>query len=294
MNKTVKMNKMSTNNNIYKVGAYVALTITSIIVMLPLYYLIITSFKTFQESIAEFKWFPASFNFDNYRTVLNMKDFRLFRYFVNTMFIFIMKTAGTLFSCSVAAYGFVRYRFKYKELIFALLMSVLMLPGEILTIPFYEVFIKLNWMDSYKPLYIGSFFATDIFAIFLFRQFFKSVPGSLFEAARIDGCGEFRMFLQIMLPLSKPVLITMFLLYFTGTYNDIYGPSLYILSENKYTLAQSIKIIETMYDTGSKDYLVPWNLVSAATVLSIIPVFIVFFAGQRYFVEGVSMTGIKG
>lgn len=273
---------------------YSLLIITSIIVMLPFYYLIMTSFKTFQESIAEFKWFPGQINLKNYRDVLGLEEFRIVRYFFNTMHIFVLKTIGTLLTCSIAAYGFVRYNFKYKELIFIIMMSVLMLPGELLTIPFYEVFINLNWMDTYKPFYVGTFFATDIFAIFLFRQFFKSVPSSLFESARIDGCSEFRMFLQIMLPLSKPVLITMFLLYFTGTYNDIYGPSLYILSEDKYTLAQSIGIIENMYNTGSRDFLVPWNLVSAATVLSIIPVFIVFFSGQKYFIEGISTAGIKG
>lgn len=292
------MNNMISNNQsknkFSKFTAYLALIITSIIVMLPLLYLVMTTFKTFEESIGEFKWISAQFNFKNYIYVLNLEEFRIVRYFSNTMYIFILKTIGTLLTCSIAAYGFVRYNYKYKELIFVVLMSVLMLPGEVLTIPFYEVYLKLNWMDTYKPLYVGTFFATDVFAIFLFRQFFKSVPNSLFEAARIDGCSEFRMFFQIMLPLSKPVLVTMFLLYFTGTYNDIYQPSLYIMSEEKYTLAQSIGIIENMYNTGSRDFLVPFNYVSAATVLSIIPVFIIFFSGQKYFVEGVSTSGIKG
>mgnify|MGYP000858263161 CR=1 FL=1 len=273
---------------------YILLVITSIILMLPLYYLIITSFKTFQESIAEFKWLPSQFNFDNYKEVLSMEEFRIVRYFLNTMYIIVLKTGGALLTCSIAAYGFVRYQYKYKELIFSIFMSVLMLPVELLTIPYYEIFLKLNWMDSYKPMYISAFFATDVFAIFLFRQFFRSVPNSLFEAARIDGCGEFRMYLRIMLPLSKPVFITMFLLYFTGTYNDIYQPTLYILSEEKYTLSQSIQLIENLYNTGSRDYLVPWNLVSAATFISIIPVIAVFFTGQKYFIEGVATAGIKG
>ena len=237
------------------------LIIFSIIVLIPFYYLIMTSFKTFQESIAEFKWLPGQFNFENYKLVLDMDDFKIGRYFLNTIFIIFMRCVGTLATCSLVAFGFVRYKFKYKEVIFVIFMSVLLLPGELLTIPFYEVFLKLNWMDTYKPLYAGTFFATDIFAIFLFRQFFRSVPSTLFESARIDGCSEFRMFLQIMIPLSKPVLITMFLLYFTGTYNDIYGPTLYILSEDKYTVAQSLGLIENLYNTGSRDFLVSWNLV---------------------------------
>lgn len=286
--------KKTVENKLRTVSVFLGLVLTSIIIILPIYYLLMTSFKSFQESIGQFKWLPAQFGFANYSEVFKMEEVQIFRYFLNTMYIFVLKTIGTLFTCSIAAYGFARYNFKYKDLIFAVLMSVLILPGELLTIPFYEVFIKIGWMDSYKPLYVGTFFATDVFAIFLFRQFFKSVPKSLFEAGRIDGCSEFRMFIQIMIPLSKPVFITMFLLYFTGTYNDIYGPSLYLLSEDKYTLAQGIKILETMYDTGSRDYVVPWNLVSAATIISIIPVLAVFFIGQKYFVEGVSVAGIKG
>ncbi len=290
MSLTKKNNNLKSNNLV----VLTLLILFSIIVIIPFYYLIMTSFKTFQESIAEFKWVPSQFNFQNYKTVLEMEEFKIGRYFLNTIYIIFMRCVGTLMTCSLVAFGFVRYKFKYKEVIFVAFMSVLLLPGELLTIPFYEVFLKLNWMDTYKPLIAGTFFATDIFAIFLFRQFFKSVPSTLFESARIDGCSEFRMFLQIMLPLSKPVLITMFLLYFTGTYNDIYGPTLYILSEDKYTVAQSLGLIENLYNTGSRDFLVPWNLVSAATIVSIIPVLFVFFAGQKYFIEGVATSGIKG
>lgn len=274
--------------------AYVALVLMSIVVLLPFYYLVITSFKSFEEAIAEFKWLPATFRFSNYAEVLAIPGFDFPRYFLNTMYIFLMKYIGTMVTCSLVAYGFVRYHFRYKELIFAIFMSVLMLPGELLTIPLYEAFINLGWMDTYRPLFIGTYFATDIFTLFLFRQFFKSVPGSLFEAARIDGAGELRMYARIMLPLSRPVLVTVFLLYFTGTYNDIYGPALYIISEEKYVLAQCIGLIENLYNTGSQDFLTPFHLVAAATVFMILPVIAVFFAGQKYFIEGVSTAGIKG
>jgi len=223
-----------------------------------------------------------------------MESFKIFAYFGNTMYIFFMRIIGTLMTCSFVAFGFVRYKFKYKNLIFGIMMSVLLLPGELLTIPFFEAYMKLGWMDTYLPLYVTSFFATDVFGIFLLIQFFKAVPNSLFEAARIDGSSELKSFLNIMIPLSKPVFVTLTLLYFTSTYNDIYMPSLYIYSPEKYTLAQGISIIQKLYDTGSRDYLVPFNLVAAATVLSILPVLIIFFIGQKHFVEGVATSGIKG
>lgn len=294
MSETKKISSRKRNKTKSKIFIYIMLVLISITLLMPLYYLIITSFKTFQESIEEFKWLPAQWNFNNYKEVLAMEEFKFFKFFFNTLYIFGMKTASTVITCSLAAYGFARFKFKYKEVIFMILLSVLMIPGEIVTIPMYEIFIDLGLMDTYVPMYIGGFFATDIFAIFLFRQFFVSVPDSLFEAARIDGCSEFRAFTRIMIPLSKPVIVTLVLLYFSGTYNDIYGPTLYILSDSKYTVAQSIRLIENLYNTGSHTFIVPFNLVASATVIAVIPMFILFFVGQKHFVEGVSTSGIKG
>lgn len=277
-----------------KIVVYFLLLVVSFMVLMPLYYLLITSFKTFQESIGAFSWLPNQVNLDNFKYVLNLPDFHLFRYFFNTMYVFVIKTSAMLLTCSLAAFGFARYNFRYKELIFLVLMSVLMIPGEILTIPFYEFYLGMNLMDTYVPLYLSGFFAADIFIIFLFRQFFVSVPSSLFEAARIDGCSEMGSFFRIMLPLSKPVIITMVLLYFSGTYNDIYTPNLYLFTEEKWVMAQGLKTIEDLFHTGSADSLVPFNYVSAATIMAIVPMFIVFFWGQKFFVEGVSTSGIKG
>jgi multiple sugar transport system permease protein len=278
----------------YQILNYGLLTLLAIIILLPFYYLVITSFKTFEESIAEFTWVPQQWSLRNFKEVLALPDFHLLNYFINTVMIFFLKTAGTLFTCTLAGYAFVRYHFKFKELIFSILMAVLLLPGELLTIPMYEAFLNLGWIDTFNPLVVPAWFATDVFAIFLFRQFFLTVPASLFEAARIDGASEWRILWQIMVPLCKPVFVTLILLYFTGTYNDIYGPTLYLVSDSNYTVAQGLGLIESLYSTGSQDFVVPLNLVGAATLLSIVPVLLFFMVGQRYFVEGISTTGLKG
>ncbi len=273
---------------------YTLLVVSSILLMLPLVSLILTSFKTFNEAVGPFKWIPAQFNLENYREVFKLRDFNYWNYLGNTMLIFVLKTAGTLVSCTLAAYGYVRFEYRYKNIFFALLLTVIMLPGELLTIPMYEVYLKLGWYDTYYPLYLATYFGTDVFMIFLFRQFFMSIPKELFEAAQIDGASEFQMYRRIMIPLSRPAIITCVLLYFTGTYNDIYTPLLYISSPQKYTMAQGLRAIESIFNNGSRDYIVPWNLVSAATVLSLIPVLLVFVIAQRQFMEGVSRSGIKG
>lgn len=277
----------------HRVLVTIILALGAIAVLLPLYYIFITSFKTLEESIGTFTWWPKTFTPENFKEVFSMERLKIGKFFVNTMVLIVLKAATTMISCSLVAYGFVRYRYRYKEWIFAVFMAAMMIPGELLTIPQYEIYIELGWMDSYLPMVVPRIFATDIFAIFMFRQFFRKVPSALFEAAKIDGCGELRMYWSIMVPQCKSVFVTIFLLYFIGTYNDIYEANLYILSDSKYTLAQGLRLIETMYKTGSRDYLIPWNLLSAGTLIALIPVFILFFLGQKQFIEGMASSGIK-
>ena len=274
---------------------YTLLVFSSVLLMLPLVSLLLTSFKTFEESVGPFKWIPAQLNFKNYEAVFKLRDFNYLNYLGNTLLIFALKTTGTLISCTLAAYGFMRFNFRYKGAIFALLLTVILLPGELLTIPMYEVYLKLGWYDTYYPLFVASYFGTDVFMIFFFRQFFMGIPKELFEAAQIDGATEFQMYRRIMLPLSRPAIVTCLLLYFTSTYNDLYAPLLYISSPEKYTMSQGLRAIEGLFTAGvSRDSIVPWNLVSAATVLSLIPVLILFLIAQRQFLEGAARSGIKG
>lgn len=282
------------NEIVQKTTVYLFLTINAILVLMPLVFLILTSFKTMSETLGAFEWFPKQLYLDNFKDVMNMENFFYLRFFSNTILIFALKFLGTVVTCSLTAYGFVKFSFKYKALLFGVLLTVLMLPGELLTIPIYETYINLGWYDTYYPFFVACFFGTDVFCIFLFRQFFLSLPSELFEAAKIDGASEIKIYSRIVMPLSIPVIVTTAILYFTGTYNDIYTPMLYLSSEENFTIAQGIRLIESLFNTGSHDYIIPWNLVSAATILGILPVLIIFFIAQKYFIEGVASTGIKG
>lgn len=276
------------------IALYASLFIVSIVLLLPLLSLLLTSFKTFEEAVGVYQWIPKQFNFNNYRTLLDREDFTYWVYLKNTLIIFVLKAAGTVVTCTLTAYALIRYNVRYKNFFFTLLLSVILLPGELLSIPTYQIFLNLGWFDTNYPLFTACFFATDVFMIFLFRQFFMSIPRELFDAAEVDGASEFTIYRKILLPLCKPAITTCLILYFTGTYNDLYGPILYLSSRENWTMSQGIKAVEDIYNFGPRDYLVPWNEVSAATVLGLIPVVILFGLAQRQFMESLSRTGIKG
>ena len=273
---------------------YGSLITLSVILLLPLLSLILTSFKTFEEAVGVYKWIPDQFNFDNYRELLAKEEFQYWTYLKNTLIIFFLKVIGTVVTCTLTAYALIRYDVKYKNFFFTLLLSVILLPGELLSIPTYQVFLSIGWFDTNYPLFTACFFATDVFMIFLFRQFFMSIPKELFDAAEVDGASEFRIYRKILLPLCRPAITTCVILYFTGTYNDLYGPILYLSSRENWVMSQGIKAVEDAYNFGPRDYLVPWNEVSAATIFALLPVLIIFALAQRQFMESLSRTGIKG
>jgi len=278
------------------VVTYAMLVFFAIIALLPLYYLIITSMKDLTEASTQATMFPHSFAlFENIQFVLSHPDYNVIRMFLNTMFIFVMKTLGTVITCSMAGYAFAMYKFPGKKIIFFILLSTMMIPGEILGIPIYEFMVNAGLKEiAYIPLWIGSWFATDVFMIFLFRQFFQTVPKPLIEAARMDGYGELQIFFKIVLPLNVPVVVTVILLYFVGTYNDLYGPALYISDKSNWVMANSISIFENLFQSGSSSYLVPWNYVSVASLIAIIPVILLFSLMQKKFLQSVAGVGIKG
>ncbi len=282
-----------------KIVNYVLLVLASIFVLIPFFYLVMTCFKDLNEVTGStVTLFPQGNHFlENLSFVWNYEDYHFFRYFFNTMFIFVLKTVGILLTCSLAGYAFAKFPCKLNSFMFTAFIAVLFLPGELLNIPFYEIMVNLNLRYSpiYVPIWIGAWFGTDITIIFLFRQYFFSIPDSLAEAAKIDGANEFTAFLRVMLPLSRSVIVTTIILYFVGTYNDVYGPSLYIRAndyEHK-VIAQSVGIFENLYNYGSRDFIVPYHYVSIATVISILPVLVFFFAAQKNFVESLVGSGLK-
>ncbi len=275
---------------------YILLIAFAIVALMPLYYLIITAMKDLSEASTQATMFPQSFAlFENIRFVITHPDYKVVRMFLNTMFIFLMKTTGTIITCSMAAYAFAMYKFPFKNVIFFILLSTMMIPGEILGIPIYEFMVNTGLKEvAYIPLWIASWFATDVFMIFLFRQFFQTIPKPLIEAARMDGYGELGIFFKIVLPLNTPVVVTVILLYFVGTYNDLYGPALYISDSSNWVMANSISIFENLFQSGSSSYLVPWNYVSVASLIALMPVVLIFSFMQKKFLQSVAGVGIKG
>ena len=283
----------------YKKGTvlvYILLVFFAIVALFPLYYLIITAFKSEEEAAVSATFWPQTFAFfENVKEVFSHPDYKVVRMFLNTMLVFVLKTAGTCITCSLAAYGFAMYKFPGKNIIFFALLSTMMIPGELLGIPIYEFMVNTGLKEvAYIPLWLASWFATDVFVIFMFKQFFETVPKALIEAARIDGYSEFSIFFKIVLPLNVPVYVTVILLNFIGTYNDLYGPALYVTEKSQWLMAQSINIFENYYPGGGNSGLVPWNLVSVATLVAMMPVVLLFSFMQKQFMESVSGVGIKG
>lgn len=296
MNKTLRSPVGKKKKRLQGGWVYIPLVLFALIALLPIYYLLITACKDLAEASTRATMWPESFTlWDNIKFVLTYPDYDVSRMFLNTMLVFALKAGGTALTCSLAGYGFATYKFPHKNAIFFVLLSTMMIPGELLGIPLFEFFVNAGLKEvAYIPLWISCWFATDIFMIFLFKQFFMTIPKGLIEAARIDGYNELQIFFKIAVPLNRPVFVTVILLYFIGTYNDLYGPALYITKSSDWLMANSISIFENLYRSGGGNYIVPWNYVSVASLLAMIPEVLLFSFMQKQFMESVTGVGIKG
>jgi multiple sugar transport system permease protein len=208
-------------------------------------------------------------------------------YLKNTTVVAVLAIIGTLLSCAPAAYGFARLRWPGRDMVFILVLSTIMLPYQVTMIPLFLFFTEtLNWGDSILPIVVPTFFA-NAFDIFLLRQFFRSIPEDLLDAARVDGASELRIFLNIVLPLSKPVLATITIFTFLWAWNDFLGPLLYLNNPENFTMALGLQDFQGQRNTA-------WNLLMAASTVFTIPIIILFFFAQRTFIEGIKLTGTKG
>jgi len=233
--------------------------------------------------------FPAVPQWQNYVTVLQTVPF--LRWAWNSVFVAVLSTTGTVLTASCAAFAFARFRFRGRDLIFLATLGTLMLPAQVTLIPQYVLFHKLDWINTLKPLWIPAWFGGDAFAIFLIRQFMMTVPKELDEAARIDGASYQRIFAQIILPLCKPVLAAVTVITFNDVWNDFVNPVIYLQLPAKFTLAAGLNYFRTVPEVGGKP---TQHLLMAASVMVIVPVIVLFFATQRYFVRGIILSGIKG
>jgi ABC-type glycerol-3-phosphate transport system permease component len=234
-----------------------------------------------------FQWMPPTLRWENYRDVFELIPFA--RYLLNTVMVTGSVLAGTLLSSSLVAYGFSRLRFRGRDVLFAVCLSTMMLPGQVTMIPLYVLFSRLGWIDTYLPLIVPAFFGSP-FYIFLLRQFFLTIPREYDEAALLDGAGRLRIYWSIVLPLARPALVTVAVFSFLGTWNDFFGPLIYINSPSLATLTLGLSMLKSQIaGTG----MTQWHLLMAAAVLVMIPNVVLFFVAQRQLVKGIAIGGMK-
>ncbi len=281
-----KKNKVK--KGIRKVFWYAFVIFLGILFMIPVYWMVLMSFKPLSEMyVAPVPWFPRPpFQITNYIEAWLNYDFPI--WFKNTFLICIFATIGNVISSSLTAFGFARMRFPGRNILFIFLLASMMLPFQVKIIPLFNMYKKLGWLDSLLPLIVPAFFAaaSPLF-VFLTRQFYLSIPEELADAAKIDGCGSFKTFFHIFLPLTKPVMVTVALFSFMDNWNDFFQPLIYINSDANKTVSLGLAGM-----TGS--YVSEWHIIIAASVLTILPCVIVFLSAQKYFVEGIAVSGLKG
>jgi multiple sugar transport system permease protein len=262
------------------------LILGALVMIVPFLWLLSTSLKE-QRQIFLYppQWIPDPVRWQNYPEALTQLPFG--RYTLNTLLITAITMVGVLLTSSLAAYGFARLRFPGRDLIFMVLLSTLMLPYAVIMIPQYIMFKYLGWIDTYLPLVVPPYFGGGIFNIFLLRQFFRTIPVDMTDAARIDGASDLRIYAQIMLPLAGPALAVVAIFTFINSWNDFLGPLIFLSSQDKYTIALGLSTFKGLYNTQ-------WQYLMAASTVMIVPIIVLFFLTQRYFVQGIVTTGTKG
>ena len=267
------------------IAAHTTLIIFSAIFLVPLIWLITSSLKTDAQIFRiPPEWIPKPITFKNYPGGLTFIPF--WRQLLNTSIICASAVAGTIFSCSLVAYGLARLKWRGRNALFYIILGTMMLPYQVTMVPVFVMFARIGWVDSLWPLIVPHFFG-NAFYIFLMRQFFLTIPVEMTEAARIDGCTEWDIYRKIVLPLSKPAMAAVGLFAFMAMWNDYLGPLIYLADEHKYTLSLGLASFSSQY--GSY----PGMLMAVTTVITV-PIIVIFFFAQKTFIQGITLTGIKG
>jgi multiple sugar transport system permease protein len=280
---------MSKNKRYLKTVLYHSFTILLGLFMLyPVIWMFASSFKENSEIFVNSQsLIPRHFTIDNYIT--GWKGFggtSFSTFFKNSFFVTILSTFGSVSASTLVAYGFSRIRFKGKKLWFTCMMLTMMLPGQVVIIPQYIIFSKIHWVNTFLPLIVPSFFGSAFF-IFLIMQFIRGIPSELDESAKIDGCGKYLIFFRIILPLLTPAIITSTIFSFYWSWDDFFGPLIYLNSPVKYTVSYALALFADPNSTTN------WGAMFAISSISIVPVVAMFIAFQKYLVEGISTTGLK-
>ena len=267
----------------YRIALYVLMFAGCAIMLLPFFWMVTTSLKTETEALLmPPRWFPSVPQWQNYARAWNAAPFG--RYFFNSFFMAITTTVGEVITTILAAYAFAKMKFFGKNVLFAILLGTLMIPGQMLLLPNYVTIARFGWLDSYEALIIP--WLVSVFGIFLLRQFFRGVPDELRDAARIDGCSRIRFLFRIMVPLSKPAIFTVALFKFLGSWNSFTWVLIMTNSADMRTVPVGLQVFSGEIGTA-------YEQLMAASVLAIIPILVLFFFTQKQFIQGVARTGIK-
>ncbi len=265
------------------------LILVTVILIFPFFTLLMTSFKSFDDirDVAS-SYFPVHWTGEAYSYVFT--EFNFLMHTFNSLHIAVITTVGTVLSSSFVAFAFARFRVRESSMIFSVLMISVMIPGQVLQISMYELYNNINWIDTFLPFWIPPFLGGGVMNVFLILQFFRGIPPALFEAAKIDGANPLRQYIQIALPISKTILIVVAIFTFTGSWNDFMTPMMYLRSQEKQTLQLAMF---NMYDQLKIGGIKPWNIIAAGSLVTMAPIIVIYFCAQKYFTEGVAVSGMK-
>lgn len=288
--KSKKKSAAMSKKKLGKVFKYLLLTAGALVMLYPILWLFGASFKSNTEIFGSIWFMPKSFDFTPYIEGWKTSSANTFAtYFMNSFLIVIPKIILTLVSCTLAAYGFARFDFPAKKILFPIMIGTLFLPGIVTRIPLYMFWRNVGLLDTYIPLIANSAFACDTFFVYMLVQFFRSVPKELDDAARIDGCNTFTTLIRILVPILKPSLISAALFQFIWTFTDFQGPLIYISTVDKYPVSIALRMAK---DSTAGDF--NWNRMIAVSVIGLIPSILVYFSAQKHFMGGSTAGGIKG
>jgi multiple sugar transport system permease protein len=274
----------------FRVFVYVLLTLLSLFILMPVGWMLASALKPDLTPVFTLppEWFPTKYwHWENFHRALTSTAVPMLRYILNTCVIVVGNVLGTLLSCSVAAYAFARLRFRGSKILFSLLIITMLIPWQALMIPQFLLFLKIGWYGTYFPLIVPSFGGTAFF-IFLIRQYMRTIPKDLDDAARVDGLSTWQIFWRIILPLSTPALTVCAVFVFIWTWSNLLGPLIYLNNTSQFTVA--IGLANLAQRAGNAQ----WNILMAANLISIIPPIVVYFVLQRRLIGGIASVGLKG
>lgn len=288
---TESLNKnIRRKHTISSIWRYLLLITAALIMLYPIIWLFGASFKNNAEIFSSISFLPKTFSWDPYiKGWKTGTQYTFTTYFINSLKIVVPKVIFTVLSCTLTAYGFTRFDFPFKKVLFSMVIATLFLPGVVSRIPLYIMWRNLHLLDSYIPLVANTVFAHEPFFVFMLIQFMRGIPKEYDEAATIDGCNSFQILIKIIAPMLKPAIVTVVLFQFIWSMNDFLTPLIYLSSVSKFPVAIALKMA-----TDASSGFVPWNQIIAMSLIALLPSLILFFSASRTFVDGLSTGGIKG